>query len=1084
MIVIDLLYNLSTLIALSALSGFINLRFNREEIKGKLLQGLLFGITAIIGMMNPYVLSEGIIFDGRSIIISLCALFFGPLSGILASIIALVYRLSLGGGGMMMGSFVILSSFLAGIFFYKRKKSLAAKKYPILKLYIFGLIVHAFMLLFILLLPSKSILNAYQLITVSVIGVYPIVTVVIGKILLDHEENQKFIKQIKDNERLFRTTLYSIGDGVIITDIDRKILNMNRVAEDLTGWKEEDARDKILKDVFRIFNEDTGEIIENPGERILQIGQVAGFADRTILHCKDGTKKPISESGSTIINDDGSIAGVVVVFSDKTDERIRETRLAESEEKYRTLIENQSDLVVEVDNQGLFEFVSPSYCVLFGKRPEELIGKSFIPLVHEDDREVTQNAMKKLYLPPYTCYVEQRAMTTKGWRWIAWNDNGILDKYGKVKSIIGVGRDINDRKNAEIALQQSEERYKSLFDSSPVGVLLEDEKGIIISVNDAFCKITGYEKSELIGNNIRLLSTPDKYGLIEQNIQQLLSGSILDHDVETTRKDGTIIIVHLNETTIILPDGRKGILSISEDVTEKKKSEMELKKLSSAVEQSPVTIVMTDLKGDIDYINPNFTKSTGYTSEEVLGKNPRILNSGEQSGTNYKELWETILSGKVWQGEFLNKKKNGELFWESATISPLINKNGVITNFIAVKEDITERKQLTEELILAKEKAEEMNRIKSYFYANMSHELRTPFVGILGYSEMLSEILTDREQKEMANLILSSSKRLTETLNKILDVTKLEFDKIKTEATNFNLYELIVQLKTLFQSTADQKGNSIDIVFNLDNRKFLSDEKLLREILINLLSNAIKYTENGKIKILVEPDEKNPDESIWIKISDTGVGIPKEKQNLIWDEFRQVSEGINRSFEGTGLGLTITKKYTELIGGEINLQSEPGKGSTFSLKLPILKIMDNIKETSSGQSGNLIIKGTRDKSSIRILYVEDDHISQEFIRLVLTREKFNPEIVSTGKFALEKLKEKEYDLLMIDINLGIDMDGLELTHKIRNELGLKTVPIIAITAYATESDRLEFLSKGFTHYLSKPYTINELRNTIHEALNN
>ena len=371
MIIVELLYNLAVLVALSVLSGFINLRYNRTKLISKIFQGLLFGATAIVGMLNPFVLTEGIIFDGRSIVISLCTLFFGPVSGVIAAIMAIAFRLHIGGSGATMGTLVILSSFFIGLFFYLRNKKLPENKITSYHLLLFGLVVHFAMLLLVLALPPKNILDTYKTISFTVIIIYPLVTIVIGKILLDQEENQGFL-----------------------------------------------------------------------------------------------------------------------------------AKLTENEQKYRLLIENQSDLIVKVDTEGNFTFVSPSYCKLFGKREEELLGKSFIPLVHEDDIEKTQKAMLDLYHEPFTCYVEQRALTIEGWRWLAWSDTAVLDSDGNVKSIIGVGRDVTKRKKAEEELRNSEEKFFKAFQSSPDSLTLTEVKtGKLIEVNEGFERVFGYSREEVIGKS-------------------------------------------------------------------------------------------------------------------------------------------------------------------------------------------------------------------------------------------------------------------------------------------------------------------------------------------------------------------------------------------------------------------------------------------------------------------------------------------------------------------------------------------------------------------------------------------------------
>jgi len=345
--------------------------------------------------------------------------------------------------------------------------------------------------------------------------------------------------------------------------------------------------------------------------------------------------------------------------------------------------------------------------------------------------------------------------------------------------------------------------------------------------------------------------------------------------------------------------------------------------------------MITDSKGYIIYTNPYFTDLTGYQFEEVVGKNPRILKSGVQPENFYKDLWETILSGNDWIGELQNKKKNGELYWEKANISPIQNKDGVITNFVAIKEDTTERKKMLEELVKEKEKAEEMNRVKSYFFANMSHELRTPFVGIMGYTEILNSEIENEDHKEMLNGILDASQRMQETLNNILSLTKIEFDGIELKYKPVNLKDILDSLFEEFTIQTTAKGLKLAVNNQIGKLIFNTDKHVFREILSNLLRNAVKFTETGTIEIQSELESKDEQKYLVIKVTDTGIGIPEDKQSIIFDEFRQVSEGFSRLFEGTGLGLSIVKKDIDKLGGTITVNSEEGKGSTFTVRLPV-----------------------------------------------------------------------------------------------------------------------------------------------------
>jgi CheY-like chemotaxis protein/two-component sensor histidine kinase len=365
----------------------------------------------------------------------------------------------------------------------------------------------------------------------------------------------------------------------------------------------------------------------------------------------------------------------------------------------------------------------------------------------------------------------------------------------------------------------------------------------------------------------------------------------------------------------------------------------------------------------------------------------------------------------------------------------------------------------------------------------MSHELRTPFVGILGFAEILKENLKDTPEEEFVNQILKSSKRLTDTLNKILNITRIEFDKIDLKLKETDINVLLKNLEAFYSSSAKLNNTEIITVLKEDDLKIITDPKLLEDVLNNLISNAVKFTNNGKITLQAEKLLNDKDNLLIIKIIDTGIGIPVEKQNLVWQEFRQASEGFNRSFEGTGLGLTITKKYVELLSGSISLTSVENEGTTFTITLPLSSAasIPGTEETAKKPESKILPK-KRASEKPKILYVEDDVVALQFISIIL-KAGYEVETAFNANEALQLTAVKQYDILMLDINLGAGMDGIQLLQEIRKTDYYKNIPAVAVTAYAAETDKKEFLSKGFNQYISKPFVQNDLHQILNGILN-
>ena len=377
-----------------------------------------------------------------------------------------------------------------------------------------------------------------------------------------------------------------------------------------------------------------------------------------------------------------------------------------------------------------------------------------------------------------------------------------------------------------------------------------------------------------------------------------------------------------------------GLVGIGRDITELKKAETQIKILSKSVEQSPSAIVITDIKGAIEYVNPKFTEVTGYTSEEAIGKNPRILKSGLMAAEVYKQLWDTLHAGEIWKGELINRKKNGELFWEWVTMASVKNDNGITTNYLAIKEDISQRKQMESDLIAAKEKAEESDRLKSAFLANMSHEIRTPLNSIIGFSELLADVFFDEEQKtEFIQHIIDNGNHLLSIISDIMDISKLESGEVKIYKKTIQVRKFMSSVQKQFDIQFDGLERKLELNLpELDEDVFVfADPDRLNQIFNNLMNNAIKFTPHGSVQIGYQPMNN----MVQFYVKDTGIGIATEFHDKIFERFRQVEISKARNYGGNGLGLAITKNLVELMGGRIWLESQSEKGSTFHFTLPI-----------------------------------------------------------------------------------------------------------------------------------------------------
>jgi len=610
--------------------------------------------------------------------------------------------------------------------------------------------------------------------------------------------------------------------------------------------------------------------------------------------------------------------------------------LQESEERFRRLAENARDVIYRMSlPDGKYEYISPAAFSVFGYTPEEfyntptLFKKSIHPDWHKYFDEQWVDLLNGKMPPTYEYQIINKSGEV---RWLNQRNILIHDNDDNPIAIEGIVTDITERKHGESILLQSEKRFKELANLLPQTIFESDTNGNIIFANETAIKTFGYSSEDFSKgiNVINLVSEKDKTAAIE-DMQRMLRGLQPDKiEYEMVRKDGTAFPALTSVASINRDEKIIGFRGTIVDITQRKLEENELRKLSEAVSQSPASIVITNLNGNIEYVNKTFEKTTGYSFDEVIKQNPRILKSGYMSKDEYIKLWDTITSGNTWRGEFQNRKKNGKLYWEDATITPIKDKNNNIVNYLAVKLDVTEKKKMTAELIAAKDQAEKSDKLKSEFLAQMSHEIRSPMNVTINLASLIKEDLGDKINEQTAAYfegIELASRRLIRTVDLILNISEMQ---VGTYSPTFEKVDLIndilENLRIEFSAYANHKGLEYLIKKNISKPNIYCDRYSVHQILCNLIDNAIKYTQKGKVEVAVE---KDIEENIKVTVSDTGIGISEEFMNKIFQPFMQEDRGYSRRYEGTGLGLALVKKYCDLNEATMEVKSEKGKGSKF-----------------------------------------------------------------------------------------------------------------------------------------------------------
>lgn len=412
----------------------------------------------------------------------------------------------------------------------------------------------------------------------------------------------------------------------------------------------------------------------------------------------------------------------------------------------------------------------------------------------------------------------------------------------------------------------------------------------------------------------------------------------------------------------------------------------------------------------------------------------------------------------------------------------------LIRDFFINKENLLEeikmRKNAEEalidkqnELIESKEKAEELSKLKSNLLANLSHEFRTPLSGIIGISELLKEDVTGEEQLKLLNDISYSGRRLHDTLNSILLLAQFESSEIVIHKEKFNIAKELEAYTDKYKYKAEEKNLKLDLILSDKNLEIETDKDLFKQVFYNLYDNAIKFTDSGSITIKLSSKYIDNKLNAVIDIKDTGIGIPEKNLHIIFEEFRQVSEGFTRKYEGAGLGLTLTHKLLEIMNGSISCESKAGVGSTFTINIPASNEPE-IKTTSTAEE----MKETPKNDLLTILFVEDN-LPNQFVFERFLNKVANVDFAVDGETALKMVKEKKYEIIFMDINLGLGIDGVETTRLIKEFEEYKNTPIVSLTGYAMEHDREYFLSHGFDHFIIKPFSKMDLLNVINEIKN-
>jgi len=808
---------------------------------------------------------------------------------------------------------------------------------------------------------------------------------------------------------------------------------------------------------------------------------------------------------------------IVAIYEDQTQHKLNEENLRRSEERFKEFAEIFPAIICEAKIDGELTYANKYALESFRYTPEEVKkGIKFDDLLTPDDYRIARvNLLKQVRGVEIGAH-ELKAVRKDGTTFPALAYVHPIIENKKAIGFRGVMLNISSRKRAEEELQTEKSFLEHLIESAPEAIVQTDNKGKLIRINSEFVNLFGYIKDEAIGKSLdKLITTGEQVKEAKELSGEIANGKVVSTETIRTHKDGSIIDVSLLGTPVIINGEHVGVFGIYRDISERKRAERiqkliyeishavltteNLEQLFQIIKEQLSTIMDTknffialynketdslslpffrDEKDQFDSI-PAGKTLTAYVIRE---NKPILLDSNAVIQLEKEGKVDLVgTPSKVWLGVPLQAEDEivGVISLQSYDDENAFNERDLeILQFISNQAGLSiDRKRAEQNLIIAKQKAEEAAMAKQQFLSTMSHEIRTPMNAVIGMTHLLMQEEPREDQMEYLNALKFSGENLLVLINDILDFSKIESGKVFFEETSFSLNDLVSGIKQTFIYRSDEKG--LNLVLEVDSAipdYVIGDPARLNQVLTNLIGNAIKFTENGSVKIgIILKKELNRSVDIEFSVQDTGIGIPADKLDYIFESFSQASTDTTRKFGGTGLGLAICKKLLELQNSEIKVESNPGEGSKFYFQLTFRK-----SDTVSPKVITMDLEESFERlKGKRILYAEDNEINQIVAEKLLVKRGVEIENAENGKVAIEKLAAGTYDLILMDLHMP-EMNGYEATKIIRNSKDpkIKSIPIIAITASVMIEVQEEIRRSGMNDFILKPFNPNELYQKI------
>jgi two-component system, sensor histidine kinase and response regulator len=887
---------------------------------------------------------------------------------------------------------------------------------------------------------------------------------------------------IAAHESKFRSLVSNIP-GIIFRsrcEENWKIDFLSDTVESVLGYRpEEFLTENPIKFVHLVHPDDYNLVLKAAEAACTILGS---YSVEYRIFRRDGTLLWIAESGKVAREIETGALVLDGAMFDITDRKNAEYALQDSEKRFRDVAENGGGFVWEVSEDQIYSFLTGKFEEILGFTTEEVLGKNIQMLMAPEDissimalyeKEIVDNRSFK--------DVEHRLVRKNGERmWIQASGVRIFDSEGDPCGWRGVSHEITDRKKNELEL----EKLALVAQQTQYAVSITDPNGVLTWVNGGWTRITGYTYEESIGckptDLIRGPATDEETG--ERIHSAVVEKKPIECEILNYRKNKEPYWVWTSITPLWDKNGQvTAYIAIESDISDRKSQQEKLAvsefRLAEAQRLAHIGSSIYDVKTErSEWSDETFRiyglepGDTTPTDEEYA----KLIHPDDFPFLAY-QIKEAITNGTAFECDVRLQFRGSETRYVHIRAETERDEDGKVAKIISTVHDVTDRRQVVQELIEAREAAMGASQMKSEFLANMSHEIRTPMNGVIGMTELLLGTELDEEQRDYASTILDSADALMYIINDILDFSKIEAGKLAIENTEIDLRHIIEETGGLFAKKASDKSLELllDIPYAFPVARF-GDPTRIRQVLANLISNALKFTESGEVVIRAEEDPgASRSNRVRLSVTDTGIGIPKERHSAIFDSFTQADGSTTRRYGGTGLGLAIVRQLAQLMGGSVGMESNEGVGSTFWVDLPLELQEISVEDQHPKPLENL--KGGR------ALIVDDNETNRKMLHKLLQNWGLEPDDASGSHEALELVKKNTYDILVLDCQMP-DMDGIELAHVIKDQNLQKRAAVIMLSSVGEIISTRDMKGAGIAKCLSKPVRQSALYNTLLEVL--